>query len=167
MTSGVLGICVNFNSFLLIKLTSGIYTKLLVQARNAGLVLYCILMGERYTNLEVLAYVITLVSFTIYSIIQVRKPKDVSEASKAEDSEVLMDGNTHVAEDVTVPFTTASEVDQAAEASSSKVSWRRMMLGNGMALVLSIPARLGMDVPKDAGEVSVTVEDKPVHKTPS
>merc|ERR1712224_1053334 len=68
LVSGVVGIAVNFASFLVIKLTSSLLTKLLVAARNAGLVLYFIACGEPYTGAEVFGYLITLVAFTGYSV---------------------------------------------------------------------------------------------------
>eukprot|EP00929_Paragymnodinium_shiwhaense_P108728 TRINITY_DN75060_c0_g1_i1.p1 TRINITY_DN75060_c0_g1~~TRINITY_DN75060_c0_g1_i1.p1 ORF type:complete len:386 (-),score=84.28 TRINITY_DN75060_c0_g1_i1:45-1049(-) len=75
--SGVVGIAVNFASFLLIKLTSSLLTKLLVAARNAGLVLFFVSAGESYTNMEVLGYLITFLAFTAYSVVK------VTEASQA------------------------------------------------------------------------------------
>merc|ERR1719189_2295637 len=76
--SGCIGIAVNFASFLVIKLTSSLLTKLLVAARNAGLVLFFIMCGEPWTWTQVVGYLITLVAFTGYSIVKVleaQKPK--------------------------------------------------------------------------------------------
>eukprot|EP00929_Paragymnodinium_shiwhaense_P038077 TRINITY_DN20184_c0_g2_i1.p1 TRINITY_DN20184_c0_g2~~TRINITY_DN20184_c0_g2_i1.p1 ORF type:complete len:437 (+),score=68.77 TRINITY_DN20184_c0_g2_i1:43-1311(+) len=175
VASGVLGVCVNFSSYLLIKLTSGIYAKLLVQARNAGLVLYCALMGERYTRLEVLTYVITLVAFSVYSVIQVNTPNKATEPSKTmnegEDPEVAKDAAKSDAEGMAVPLTAASEMETAAELSSSKMSWRAMVFENGMPMALAVSggafhvsktaafstlARLGLVAPKNAEQVNVT-----------
>jgi hypothetical protein len=66
--SGCIGIAVNFASFLVIKLTSSLLTKLLVSARNAGLVLFFIAYGEEVSGTQVLGYGITLVAFTGYSV---------------------------------------------------------------------------------------------------
>jgi len=76
--SGSVGIAVNFASFLVIKLTSSLLTKLLVSARNAGLVLFFIMCGEPWTWTQVIGYLITFVAFTGYSIVKVleaQKPK--------------------------------------------------------------------------------------------
>merc|ERR1712060_327211 len=66
--SGCVGIAVNFASFLVIKLTSSLLTKLLVAARNAGLVLFFIAYGEEVSGTQVIGYGITLVAFTGYSV---------------------------------------------------------------------------------------------------
>eukprot|EP00929_Paragymnodinium_shiwhaense_P033043 TRINITY_DN18220_c0_g1_i1.p1 TRINITY_DN18220_c0_g1~~TRINITY_DN18220_c0_g1_i1.p1 ORF type:complete len:737 (+),score=221.50 TRINITY_DN18220_c0_g1_i1:100-2310(+) len=174
LASGMLGICVNFSSYLLIKLTSGIYAKLLVQARNAGLVLFCILMGERYTNLEVLSYVITLIAFCAYSIIQVNKPKEAPvEPYKAVETVQKEDGEKNVEEGMAVPLTAASEVETAAEEQSagSKMPWRTIICASGMTVTLlggsafvaartmapSTLARFGLGAQVHAQEVSVAV----------
>jgi hypothetical protein len=66
--SGCIGIAVNFASFLVIKLTSSLLTKLLVAARNAGLVLFFIAYGEKVSGIQVVGYGITLVAFTGYFV---------------------------------------------------------------------------------------------------
>mmetsp|Transcript_63894 Transcript_63894/g.166145 ORF Transcript_63894/g.166145 Transcript_63894/m.166145 type:complete len:127 (-) Transcript_63894:207-587(-) len=66
--SGCIGIAVNFASFLVIKLTSSLLTKLLVAARNAGLVLFFIAGGEPVSRTQMIGYGITLVAFTGYSV---------------------------------------------------------------------------------------------------
>merc|ERR1719245_2497048 len=71
VASGVVGIAVNFASYAVIKLTSSLLTKLLVAARNAGLVLFFILCGEPWTGAQVVGYLITLVAFTCYSVVKV------------------------------------------------------------------------------------------------
>lgn len=85
MVSGCIGIAVNFASFLLIKLTSSLLTKLLVAARNAGLVLFFVIQGEPWTGMEVFGYLITVVAFTGYSVTKVlesRRPKPKVETDK-------------------------------------------------------------------------------------
>lgn len=89
--SGCVGIAVNFASFLVIKLTSSLLTKLLVAARNAGLVLFFILCGEPWTSIQAVGYFITLVAFTGYSVVKVleaQKPKPVVEVELADKEEV-------------------------------------------------------------------------------
>lgn len=76
--SGLVGIAVNFASYAVIKLTSSLLTKLLVAARNAGLVLFFVMLGEEWTGMQVVGYIITLVAFTGYSVVKVleaRVPK--------------------------------------------------------------------------------------------
>lgn len=80
--SGCVGIAVNFASFLVIKLTSSLLTKLLVAARNAGLVLFFILCGEEWSWPQAIGYLITLVAFTGYSVVKVleaQRPKAKTE----------------------------------------------------------------------------------------
>merc|ERR1712129_368673 len=80
--SGCVGIAVNFASFLVIKLTSSLLTKLLVAARNAGLVLFFILCGEPWTGTQAVGYLITLIAFTGYSVVKVlesQRPKAKTE----------------------------------------------------------------------------------------
>lgn len=83
--SGLVGIAVNFASFLLIKLTSSLLTKLLVAARNAGLVLFFVVQGEPWTGMEVVGYLFTVVAFTGYSVTKVfesRHPKPKIDTDK-------------------------------------------------------------------------------------
>jgi drug/metabolite transporter (DMT)-like permease len=66
--SGCIGIAVDFASFIVIKLTSSLLTKLIVAARNAGLVWFFIACGEEVSGTQVIGYGITLVAFTGYSV---------------------------------------------------------------------------------------------------
>jgi len=86
--SGCIGIAVNFASFLVIKLTSSLLTKLLVAARNAGLVLFFIAYGEPYTGTQVLGYGITLIAFTGYSVEKVLAAQRVKRLSPSADAKV-------------------------------------------------------------------------------
>eukprot|EP00747_Dinoflagellata_sp_TGD_P057144 gnl/TRDRNA2_/TRDRNA2_150485_c0_seq1.p1 gnl/TRDRNA2_/TRDRNA2_150485_c0~~gnl/TRDRNA2_/TRDRNA2_150485_c0_seq1.p1 ORF type:complete len:335 (-),score=59.19 gnl/TRDRNA2_/TRDRNA2_150485_c0_seq1:115-1119(-) len=76
--SGAVGVAVNFASFLLIKLTSSLLTKLLVAARNAGLVLFFATKGEVYTRVQVVGYLVTLFAFTGYSTAKVMESKQLN-----------------------------------------------------------------------------------------
>jgi drug/metabolite transporter (DMT)-like permease len=68
IASGLLGIAVNFVGFLVIQSTSALFVKMLVTARNAGLVLFSVLMfDETVTATQLLGYSVTLVAFARYN----------------------------------------------------------------------------------------------------
>jgi len=68
VASGVLGIAVNFASFLVIQTSSALLLKMLVTARNAGLVIFSVLMlGEVVTTAQLGGYAVTLVAFSCYN----------------------------------------------------------------------------------------------------
>lgn len=65
--AGALGVAVNLSSMLMIKYTGSVSLKLLAAARNAGLVLYAVLVcGEATTPTQVGGYAICVVFFCAY-----------------------------------------------------------------------------------------------------
>mmetsp|Transcript_67421 Transcript_67421/g.144188 ORF Transcript_67421/g.144188 Transcript_67421/m.144188 type:complete len:1038 (-) Transcript_67421:37-3150(-) len=93
IASGLVGIVVNFSSLLVIKFTSSLLAKLLVIARSSALVLFFILMGEAFTWIQVIGYVITLSAFGAYSFCKARE----MEAAIREEEAVELEAQTPVA----------------------------------------------------------------------
>lgn len=65
--SGALGACVSFSAFWITKLLGGLSMKVLVNARNIGLVLYSVvILGEKCTDMEYIGYSVALVGIAMY-----------------------------------------------------------------------------------------------------
>lgn len=65
--ASVLGVLVNISTMLMIKYTGSVSLKLLATARNAGLVLYAVLLGgEATTVTQVVGYAICVTFFIVY-----------------------------------------------------------------------------------------------------
>jgi len=66
--SGIIGVAVNFSSFLVIQYISSLMAKLVTVARSAALVLFFIVVqGEEYTMWQLVGYSIALCAFAGYS----------------------------------------------------------------------------------------------------
>jgi hypothetical protein len=84
VASGLLGIAVNFASFLVIQTTSALFVKMLVTARNAGLVLLSVFMfDEMVTAVQLSGYAVTLAAFACYNYhMATAKPAAMQKPSK-------------------------------------------------------------------------------------
>ena len=80
VAAALLGFCINFASFLVIKYTSSLTLKVLSNARNAAIVVAAaLLFSEPVTGQQVVGYTITLVGFLYYN--QVRAAQSQQKAS--------------------------------------------------------------------------------------
>merc|ERR1740117_845097 len=65
--SALLGGCVSFSTFWVTKLVGGLSVKVLVNARNIGLVLYSVVaLGEKCSNMEYVGYSVAPVGIAMY-----------------------------------------------------------------------------------------------------
>lgn len=65
--SAFLGGCVSFSTFWITKLVGGLSVKVLVNARNIGLILYSVIvLGEKCSDMEYMGYSIALVGIAMY-----------------------------------------------------------------------------------------------------
>ncbi|CAJ1333614.1 unnamed protein product [Effrenium voratum] len=78
---------VNLSSLLVIKYTSSLLAKLLVIVRCSALVLFFMAMGEEFTWLQVVGYIVTIIAFTGYSTLK------ATEMDEKEDEEFLKIAN--------------------------------------------------------------------------
>jgi len=78
--SAVMGLLVNYASFLVVKTTSSVTLKILGSLRNVGLVMFQVIFaGEVISRQQFVGYGITLVSFGLYNYFRLRPPPSQSE----------------------------------------------------------------------------------------
>lgn len=74
MASGLLGLMVNFSSFLVVKTTSSVTLKVLGTVRNAALIIFQVIFAsEVITFFQFVAYAFTIVCFGFYSYYDMQK----------------------------------------------------------------------------------------------
>jgi hypothetical protein len=70
---GIMGIAINYVSFLVIQYSNAVTMKVLGMVRNALLVMFTVMVqGEVVSSLQVLGYGVTLIAFGCYNYFQVR-----------------------------------------------------------------------------------------------
>merc|ERR1712194_147357 len=83
--SAVLGALVSFSTFWITKLIGGLSVKVLVNARNIGLVLYsAVVLGEKCTDMEYIGYTVALIGIAMYDRARASPVSDSTVASVGE-----------------------------------------------------------------------------------